>query len=67
VDGTEPLLEVHVFDFNGVLYGSELEVEFVKKIRDEEKFATLDALVAQMHLDAAAARELLKAESSKAE
>src|SRR5262245_42144314 len=60
VDGTEPLLEVHVFDFNGVLYGTELEVEFVKKIRDEEKFASLDALVRQMHLDSAEAHEILK-------
>ena len=59
VDGTEPLLETHVFDYNGVLYGTELEVEFVAKIRDEEKFATLDALVQQMHLDAAQARKIL--------
>ena len=59
VDGTEPLLEVHVFDFSGWLYGRELEVEFVAKIRDEEKFASLDALVQQMHRDAAKARELL--------
>ena len=36
------------------LYGRELEVEFVAKIRDEEKFASLDALVQQMHQDAAA-------------
>ena len=41
------------------LYGRELEVEFVAKIRDEEKFASLDALVQQMHQDAAEARELL--------
>jgi riboflavin kinase/FMN adenylyltransferase len=60
VDGTEPLLEAHVFDYEGALYGRELEVEFVAKIRDEEKFDSLDALVRQMHLDAAAARELLK-------
>ena len=38
VDGVEPLLEVHVFDFSGWLYNRELEVEFVAKIRDEEKF-----------------------------
>src|SRR6187549_1667779 len=63
VDGTEPLLEVHVFDFTGVLYGAELEVEFVAKIRDEEKFASLDALVQQMHLDAAEARRLLADET----
>ena len=59
VGGTEPLLEVHVFDFEGSLYGRELGVEFVAKIRDEEKFATLDALVQQMHADAAEARRLL--------
>ena len=60
VDGTEPLLEVHVFDWSGSLYGRELDVEFVAKIRDEEKFESLDALVAQMHLDAAEARRLLQ-------
>ena len=59
VNGTEPLLEAHVFDFSGSLYGRELEVEFVAKIRDEEKFANLDALVQQMHRDAAAARQVL--------
>ena len=59
VGGREPLLEAHVFDFDGSLYGRELEVEFVAKIRDEEKFASLDALVQQMHRDAAEARRLL--------
>jgi riboflavin kinase/FMN adenylyltransferase len=60
VGGTEPLLEAHVFDFDGSLYGRELEVEFVAKIRDEEKFADLDALVRQMHRDAAEARRILR-------
>lgn len=59
VEGTEPLLEVHVFDWDGSLYGRELDVEFVAKIRDEEKFESLDALVQRMHLDAAEARRLL--------
>jgi riboflavin kinase/FMN adenylyltransferase len=59
VNGVEPLLEVHVFDFSGDLYGKPLEVEFVQKLRDEEKFASLDALVAQMNLDAAQARAAL--------
>ncbi|HTU68667.1 MAG TPA: bifunctional riboflavin kinase/FAD synthetase [Steroidobacteraceae bacterium] len=59
VDGTEPLLEVHVFDWSGSLYGRELDVEFVAKIRDEEKFADLDALVRRMHVDASEARRLL--------
>jgi riboflavin kinase / FMN adenylyltransferase len=61
VNGTEPLLEAHVFDHEGSLYGREIEVEFLAKIRDEVKFATLDALVQQMHRDAAEARRLLKA------
>jgi riboflavin kinase/FMN adenylyltransferase len=59
VDGSEPLLEAHVFDFDGSLYGRELEVEFVAKIRDEEKFGSLEALVQQMHQDAAEARRIL--------
>jgi riboflavin kinase/FMN adenylyltransferase len=59
IGGTEPLLEAHVFDFDGSLYGRELDVEFVAKIRDEEKFASLDALVQQMHRDATEARRLL--------
>jgi len=59
VDGVEPLLEVHVFDFSGWLYNRELEVEFVAKIRDEEKFESLDVLVQNMRRDASKARELL--------
>ena len=59
VDGVEPLLEVHVFDFSGWLYNRQLEVEFVAKIRDEEKFDSLDTLVQHMRSDALKARELL--------
>jgi riboflavin kinase/FMN adenylyltransferase len=59
VDGKNMLLEVHVFDFAGDLYGREIEVEFVAKLRDEVKFDSLDALTAQMHNDAAQAREVL--------
>jgi riboflavin kinase/FMN adenylyltransferase len=59
VDGTDMLLEVHVFDFAGELYGREIEVEFVAKLRDEVKFDSLDALTEQMKADAAQARDLL--------
>ena len=59
VDGTDMLLEVHVFDFSGDLYGREIEVEFVAKLRDEVKFDSLDALIVQMKVDAAQARDLL--------
>jgi riboflavin kinase / FMN adenylyltransferase len=59
VDGTEPLLEAHLFDFDGDLYGRHIEVEFVARLRDEEKFPDLPTLVAQMHRDAAQARAIL--------
>jgi len=57
--GGEPLLEAHLFDFDGDLYGQRIEVKFVAKLRDEEKFAGLDALRAQMDRDAAEARRIL--------
>ena len=60
VMGVEPLLEAHVFDFDGDLYGRRIEVEFVAKLRDEEKFDDLPALVRQMDLDAAQARRVLR-------
>ncbi|WP_101925317.1 bifunctional riboflavin kinase/FAD synthetase [Luteimonas rhizosphaerae] len=59
VGGIEPLLEAHLFDFDGDLYGRRIEVEFVARLRDEEKFSDLPALVAQMDRDAALARQLL--------
>lgn len=59
VDGVEPWLETHLFDFAAELYGREIEVEFVGKIRDEARFASLDALVERMHHDASEARRLL--------
>jgi riboflavin kinase / FMN adenylyltransferase len=59
IGGTDMLLEVHVFDFAGDLYGREIEVEFVAKLRDEVKFDSLDALMVQMKVDAVQARDLL--------
>ena len=52
-------LEVHLFDFDGELYGEHLRVEFLHKIRDEEKFAGLDALKARIAQDCEIARSLL--------
>lgn len=60
VQGVEPLLEAHVFDFDGDLYGRRIEVEFVAKLRDEEKFDDLPALVQQMDRDSAQARRALR-------
>ncbi len=59
VDGSEPLLEAHLFDFDGDLYGRRIEVEFVARLRDEEKFDDLPALIAQMQHDARQARGIL--------
>lgn len=64
VDGVEPLLEAHLFDFAGDLYGRHLQVEFVAKLRDEEKFPDLPALTAQMHRDAAEARRILAVQTN---
>jgi riboflavin kinase/FMN adenylyltransferase len=61
VNGTDPLLEVHLFDFDGDLYGQYLSVDFVQWLRAEARFASLDALVEQMHVDSARARAALAA------
>jgi riboflavin kinase/FMN adenylyltransferase len=55
----EPLLEVHLFDFDGHLYGQRMAVEFVAKLREEMKFDGLDPLKVQMDHDARSAREIL--------
>lgn len=66
VNGTLPLLEAHLFDFDGDLYGRRIEVEFVQKLRDEEKFEDLDAMVQQIDRDAMQAREILQGNSQDA-
>ncbi len=59
VGGTQSRLEVNLFDFAGDLYGQELTVSLHDFIRDEQKFASFDALKAQILQDAAQARALL--------
>lgn len=59
VPGREACLEVHLFDFDGPLYGCELDVAFVAKVRDEQKFESLDLLKTQVELDHEKARALL--------
>ena len=54
-----PVLEVHLFDFDGDLYGAHLRVVFLAKIRDEARYADLDTLKAQIARDCDAARALL--------
>ena len=59
VDGLNPVLEVHILDFKGNLYDQTLRVEFVEKIRDEQKFESLDALRAAIGNDIEMARKIL--------
>jgi len=58
-NGTKPQLEVHIFDFDESIYGDYIHVDFVARLRSEKKFAAIDELVAQMHLDADNARSIL--------
>ncbi len=59
VGGVIPLLEVHLLDFCGNLYGQHLQVRFVARIRNEQKFESLDALKGAIEQDVAAGRALL--------
>ncbi|OIQ77760.1 riboflavin biosynthesis protein RibF [mine drainage metagenome] len=52
----KPLLEVHLFDFDSDIYGRHVRVHFLKKLRDEAKFQSLDALTRQIAADEQAAR-----------
>ncbi|MCQ8156580.1 riboflavin kinase, partial [Vibrio parahaemolyticus] len=49
-------LEVHLFDFHANLYGKQLEVELLHKLRDEKKFESFEALKQQIEMDAEEAR-----------
>ena len=59
VNGTRQQLEVHLFDFDENLYGKQLEVSLLKKLRDEQRFESFEALKKQIELDAEAARAWL--------
>ena len=52
-------LEVHLFDFSGELYGATVEIEWIRRLRDVQAFASRDALVAQLERDRQAARATL--------
>ncbi|ELV8640577.1 bifunctional riboflavin kinase/FAD synthetase [Vibrio vulnificus] len=60
VNGVRQQLEVHLFDFQANLYGKQLEVVLLHKLRDEKKFESFDALKQQIELDAEAARVWLR-------
>jgi len=55
------LIEAHILDFDADIYGEEIRVDFVERLRNELKFDSIDELVAQMHRDVAKTRQLLGA------
>lgn len=63
IETPTPLLEVHVFDFDGDLYRRHLHVDFIARLREERWFPNLEALTVQMREDARQAREILEADS----
>jgi len=63
--GGPATLEAFLFDFQGDLYGRRLSIEFLKKLRDEAPFASLDELAAQIRRDCDTARELFRARGTR--
>jgi riboflavin kinase / FMN adenylyltransferase len=61
VGGGEPLLEIHIFDFDRDIYGKHITVHFVERLREERHFPDLDALREQIRLDVLDARAALAA------
>ena len=56
LDGKKNLLEIHLLNFSGSLYGQRLEVVFLQKLRDERRFPSKEMLIEQIHADVAAAK-----------
>jgi riboflavin kinase/FMN adenylyltransferase len=63
-DGTEQVLEVHVLDYDMNLYGKQIRVGFVGRIRDERRFASVDDLLTQIRTDITSAAQFLDAQTS---
>lgn len=59
VDGSKRLLETHLFGFEGVLYGLTLRVKLIEKIRDEQKFSSVEELRSQIAKDFNKIKELM--------
>lgn len=64
-DDGMPVLEVFLFDFDGEIYGREIQVSFIEKVRDDRRFASAEDLVAAMQTDCAKAREILAADEAR--
>jgi len=57
------LVEAHLIDFEGDLYGQTLRIAFLERLRGEKRFESVDALVDQMHRDVAEASQIAAAAS----
>ena len=62
--GDKPILEVHLFDFDDDIYGEYIHVDFIARLRSEEKYDQVEELVAQMHRDADNAKSALAANAA---
>ena len=60
----KPVLEVHLFDFNQEIYGQHLRMDFLHKLRDEEKYSDLDTLIRQIRLDVENAKKYFQTSQS---
>ncbi len=60
VDGSKPVLEIHIFNFSESIYGQRLTVEFKNKLRDEKKFDNIDLLKEQILQDISQAKKILE-------
>jgi riboflavin kinase/FMN adenylyltransferase len=54
-------IEAHLLDFDEDIYGSPLRIDFARRLRDEERYASIEELVAQIHRDVDAVREIASA------
>jgi riboflavin kinase/FMN adenylyltransferase len=63
--GSAPSIELHLIDYAGDLYGEQVRVEFVRRLREVRPFDGVEALVAQMREDVAQARRILAAQGGK--
>ena len=65
-DAGERSVEAFLLDFDGDLYGRDVRLEFVERLRDEEKYDSVEALLEQIDLDVARTREILGRDSDTA-
>jgi len=59
VTGRGELVEAYVLDFDGDLYGKQLRLDFLSRLRGERRFQSAEELVEQMHRDVARTREIV--------